>query len=86
MNGQPSVIVAVFQSPGSNALATANALRQTMAELKQRFPSDLDSAVVFDTTRPVSEGMKETVRTLFEAMVLVIIVVFLFLQNWRATR
>src|ERR1044071_2150408 len=61
MNGQPSVIVAVFQSPGSNALATANSLRKTMAELKQRFPSDLDSAVVFDTTRPVSEGMKETV-------------------------
>src|SRR5215204_6157281 len=85
MNGQPSVIVAVFQSPGSNALATANGLRQTMTELKQRFPSDLDYAVVFDTTRPVSEGMKETVRTLLEAMVLVIIVVFLFLQNWRAT-
>src|SRR5215208_7247736 len=85
MNGQPSVIVAVFQSPGSNALATANGLRQTMTELKQRFPSNLDYAVVFDTTRPVSEGMKETVQTLLEAMVLVIIVVFIFLQNWRAT-
>jgi len=85
MNGQPSVIVAVFQSPGSNALATADGLRKTMSELKQRFPSDLDYAVVFDTTRPVSEGMKETVQTLLEAMVLVIIVVFVFLQNWRAT-
>ena len=52
---------------------------------KQRFPADLDYAVVLDTTRAVTEGMKETVTTLLEAMVLVIIVVFLFLQNWRAT-
>jgi HAE1 family hydrophobic/amphiphilic exporter-1 len=85
MNGQPSAIVAVFQSPGSNGLATANGLRKTMEELKQRFPNDLDYAEVFDTTRPVSEGIKETVSTLFEAMLLVIVVVFLFLQNWRAT-
>jgi HAE1 family hydrophobic/amphiphilic exporter-1 len=85
MNGQPGAIVAVFQSPGSNALATAEGLKKTMAELKERFPADLDSAVVFDTTLPVSEGIKETLRTLVEAMVLVIIVVFLFLQNWRAT-
>src|SRR4026208_1776800 len=85
MNGQPGAIVAVFQTPGSNALATAEGLKKTMAELKQRFPNDLDYAVVFDTTLPVSEGIKETVRTLIEAMVLVIIVVFLFLQNWRAT-
>jgi HAE1 family hydrophobic/amphiphilic exporter-1 len=85
MNGQPSAIVAVFQAPGSNALATANGLQRTMAQLKQRFPADLDYAVVLDTTRAVTEGMKETVTTLLEAMVLVIIVVFLFLQNWRAT-
>src|SRR5215470_8302634 len=85
MNGQPGAIVAVFQAPGSNALATAEGLKKTMAELKERFPNDLDYAVVFDTTLPVSEGIKETVRTLLEAMVLVIIVVFLFLQNWRAT-
>src|SRR6476620_5158083 len=85
MNGQPGAIVAVFQSPRSNALATAEGLKKTMAELRDRFPNDLDYAVVFDTTLPVSEGIKETVRTLIEAMVLVIIVVFLFLQNWRAT-
>jgi len=85
MNGQPSAIVAVFQSPGSNGLATANGLRKTMAELKQRFPNDLDYAEVLDTTRPVTEGIKETVGTLIEAMLLVIVVVFLFLQNWRAT-
>ena len=85
MNGQPSAIVAVFQSPGSNALATATGLRKTMEQLKQRFPADLDYAVVFDTTRPVSEGIRETVRTLIEALLLVIVVVFVFLQNWRAT-
>ena len=85
MNGQPSAIVAVFQAPGSNALATADGLRATMEELKQRFPADLDYAVVFDTTRPVSEGIKETFTTLIEALLLVIVVVFVFLQNWRAT-
>ena len=85
MNGQPSAIVAVFQTPGSNALATATGLQKTMEQLKQRFPADLDYAVVFDTTRPVSEGIRETVRTLVEALLLVIVVVFVFLQNWRAT-
>ena len=85
MNGQPSAIVAVFQSPGSNALDAADGLKRTMEELKSRFPPDLESEVVFDTTLPVSEGIKEIVTTLIEAMVLVTIVVFLFLQNWRAT-
>src|SRR4030095_14826723 len=85
MNGQPSAIVAVFQSPGSNALATANALKQKMEELKSSFPPDLEATVVFDTTLPVSEGIKEIVTTLIEAMILVTLVVFLFLQNWRAT-
>jgi HAE1 family hydrophobic/amphiphilic exporter-1 len=85
MNGQPSAIVAVFQAPGSNALAAADGLKQTMEELKGRFPTDLEYAVVFDTTLPVSEGIKEIVTTLIEAMVLVTLVVFLFLQNWRAT-
>ena len=85
MNGQPSAIVAVFQAPGSNALATADGLKKTMDQLKQRFPPDLESEVVFDTTLPVSEGIKEIVTTLIEAMILVTLVVFLFLQNWRAT-
>jgi HAE1 family hydrophobic/amphiphilic exporter-1 len=85
MNGQPSAIVAVFQAPGSNALAAADGLKQTMEELKERFPPDLEYANVFDTTLPVSEGIKEIVTTLIEAMVLVTLVVFLFLQNWRAT-
>ena len=81
MNGQPSAIVAVFQSPGSNALAAADALKQTMEQLKSRFPSDLQAEVVFDTTKPVSEGIKEIVTTLIEAMILVTLVVFLFYKT-----
>src|SRR6266852_5575160 len=85
VNGQPGCIVAIFQSPGSNSLAVGDGVKQTMAELKSRFPADLDYAVTLDTTLPVSEGIREIVKTLFEAMLLVILVVFLFLQNWRAT-
>jgi len=84
-NSQPSGIIAVFQSPGSNALAVADGVKQTMADLKQRFPSDLDYAVSLDTTRSVTEGIAEIVQTLLIAIVLVILVVFIFLQNWRAT-
>ena len=85
MNGQPSTTIAVFQSPGSNALAVAEGIKKTMAELKGRFPSDLDYAFTLDTTLPVTEGIREILKTLLEAMILVVIVVFLFLQNWRAT-
>ncbi len=84
-NGKAAVIIAVYQAPGSNALAVANQLRREMEELKSRFPPGLDYAISLDTTLPVTEGMKEIVKTLFEAIVLVIIVVFLFLQGWRAT-
>src|SRR6266850_1443584 len=83
--GQPSGIIAVFQSPGSNALAVADGVKKTMEELKARFPPDLDYAVSLDTTRSVTEGISEIVKTLLIAVVLVILVVFLFLQNWRAT-
>src|SRR3989441_5139693 len=84
-NGQPSAVIAVFQSPGSNALATANGVKGVLADLKGRFPADLDYTVILDTTLPVTEGIREIVQTLFEAMLLVILVVYLFLQNWRAT-
>jgi HAE1 family hydrophobic/amphiphilic exporter-1 len=84
-NGNPSANVAVFQAPGSNALEVANGVKRTMEELKQRFPEDIDYKISFDTTRPVTEGIREIRSTLIEAMVLVILVVFLFLQNWRAT-
>ena len=84
-NSKPAVIICVYQAPGSNALAVANQVKAQMADLKQRFPQGLDYAVSLDTTLPVTEGMKEIVHTLGEAIVLVIIVVFLFLQGWRAT-
>ena len=84
-NGRPAALVAVFQAPGANALAVAEGVKATMEELKDRFPSDLDYAVGLDTTLPVTEGIKEIATTLVEAMLLVILVVFLFLQNWRAT-
>jgi HAE1 family hydrophobic/amphiphilic exporter-1 len=85
VNGQPGSIIAVFQSPGSNALDVANGVKSVMAELKQRFPPDLDYAVTLDTTAPVTEGISEILKTILEAMALVTLVVFLFLQNWRAT-
>jgi HAE1 family hydrophobic/amphiphilic exporter-1 len=85
LNGKPAAIIGVYQAPGSNALATADGVKKRIEELKQRFPQDLDYTVSLDTTLPVTEGMTEIIHTLFEAMVLVILVVFIFLQNWRAT-
>src|SRR2546426_485485 len=85
LGGQPAAIVAVFQAPGSNALAMADGVKKTMKALKERFPGDLDYAVSLDTTLPVTEGIHEIVETLLIAIVLVILVVFIFLQNWRAT-
>src|SRR6201982_627535 len=84
-NKKPAVVIAVYQAPGSNALAVANQVKAQMEELKARFPQDLEYKVAMDTTLPITEGMKEIVKTLLEATGLVIIVVFLFLQNWRAT-
>jgi HAE1 family hydrophobic/amphiphilic exporter-1 len=84
-NGQPGSIIAVFQTPGSNALAVADGVKKTIADLKQRFPADLDYKISLDTTLPVTEGIREIVETLVIAIVLVLLVVFLFLQNWRAT-
>jgi HAE1 family hydrophobic/amphiphilic exporter-1 len=84
-NGKPSAVIAVFQIPGTNALAVANQIKATMEDLKTRFPRDMDYEVSLDTTLPVTEGIKEIEHTLVEAVILVIIVVFVFLQNWRAT-
>jgi HAE1 family hydrophobic/amphiphilic exporter-1 len=85
LNGKPAAIVAVYQTPGSNAIAAMREARALMEELKQRFPADLDYAVSLDTTLAVSEGITEILHTLWEAIVLVILVVFIFLQGWRAT-
>jgi multidrug efflux pump len=85
INGQPGCIVAVFQAPGSNALAVADGVKKTIADLKTRFPNDLDYVITLDTTLPVTEGIRDIVKTLVVAVILVLLVVFVFLQNWRAT-
>ena len=84
-NGKPSAIVATYQLPGSNAVEAAAGVNKLMAQMKQRFPEDMDYVVSLDTTRAVTEGMKEIVVTLLVALGLVILVVYLFLQSWRAT-
>jgi hydrophobic/amphiphilic exporter-1 (mainly G- bacteria), HAE1 family len=85
LNGKPAALVAVYQAPGANAVATTAGVRALMQEAKTRFPQDLDYIVALDTTLAVTAGIKEIEHTLFEALVLVIIVVYIFLQGWRAT-
>jgi HAE1 family hydrophobic/amphiphilic exporter-1 len=84
-NGRPGAIIAVYQLPGSNAVDAAAGVKKLMAQMKQRFPEDMDFAVALDTTLSVTEGIKEIVKTLVIALVLVILVVFIFLQGWRST-
>jgi hydrophobic/amphiphilic exporter-1 (mainly G- bacteria), HAE1 family len=85
LNGKPSAVVAVYQLPGTNAVQTVAGVRKLMAQMKQRFPQDIDFAVSLDQTLPVTAAMKEIIWTLVIAIVLVILVVYLFLQDWRAT-
>src|SRR5580693_3468762 len=85
LNGKPSAAVAVYQLPGSNAVQTVAGVRKMMAQMKQRFPEDIDYAISLDQTAPVTEGMREILWTLVIAIVLVILVVYVFLQDWRAT-
>jgi HAE1 family hydrophobic/amphiphilic exporter-1 len=85
LNGKNAAIVAVYQLPGSNAVQTAAGVQKLMSEMKQRFPEDIDYAISLDQTNAVTEGMREIVETLIIAIVLVILVVYLFLQDWRAT-
>jgi HAE1 family hydrophobic/amphiphilic exporter-1 len=84
LNSKPTAVLALYQLPGSNAIEAAKGVNRLMAELKQRFPADLDYSVVIDTTRSVIEGMREIGKTFVEALILVMIVVFIFLQGWRA--
>ncbi len=84
-NGRPAAIVALYQLPGANALTAVRAAKRRMAEFAGQFPAGLAYAVSLDTTLAVSEGIREILKTLFQALALVILVVFLFLQNWRAT-
>jgi HAE1 family hydrophobic/amphiphilic exporter-1 len=85
INSSAASTIAVYQIPGSNALAVADAIRSKMAELEQRFPPDMKMNFALDTTASVTAGIDEIVHTLLEAVALVIIVVFIFLQDWRAT-
>jgi HAE1 family hydrophobic/amphiphilic exporter-1 len=85
VNGQPAATIAVYQIPGSNALDVAEKIKVLMEELKDRFPSDLKHDITLDTTLAVEAGIEEILHTLFEAVVLVVLVVFIFLQDWRAT-
>src|SRR3989454_7003247 len=84
-NGQPAAIVAVYQLPGSNAIQAMRAATKLMEEMKARFPADLDYVTALDTTLAVTPGIREITKTLVEALLLVVIVVFVFLQGFRAT-
>ena len=85
LNNKPAALVALYQMPGTNAVDAAKNARILMDELKSRFPADMEAVVALDTTLAVTAGIEEILHTLLEAVVLVIIVVFIFLQGWRAT-
>ncbi len=85
LNGRPAAVMAIYQLPGSNALDAARDVKALMEQLKKQFPQDLDYAVSLDTTLAVSRGVQEMVTTLWEALLLVVLVVYVFLQGWRAT-
>ena len=85
LNNKQAVAIPIYQAPGSNAIELSDAVRQTMAELKKNFPQGVDYQVVYDTTIFVRDSIKAVVETLLEAVALVVIVVVLFLQTWRAS-
>jgi multidrug efflux pump len=85
LDGDPSVTLAVFQLPGSNALQTADEIKAKMRELQAKFPQGVNYKIVYDTTVFIDESIHEVYKTLFEAFILVFIVVLVFLQDWRAT-
>jgi HAE1 family hydrophobic/amphiphilic exporter-1 len=84
-NGASAAVLSVYQVPGSNALQVAENVRKTLEELKTRFPEDIEYVVSLDTTKAVTAGIDEIMHTLRDAVILVVLVVFLFLQSWRAT-
>ncbi|WP_145153862.1 efflux RND transporter permease subunit [Pseudomonas oryzihabitans] len=85
LNNQPAVAIPIFQRPGSNAIDLSNQVRAKMAELKQSFPQGMDYEIVYDPTIFVRGSIEAVVHTLFEAIILVVLVVILFLQTWRAS-
>ena len=82
---KPAAVLAVYQLPDANGLEVAENIRAAMERMKERFPQDIEYVISLDTTKPVSAGIEEIVRTLFEATLIVTVVVFIFLQNFRAT-
>ena len=84
-NNQPAVPIGVFLSPGANAVATAEAVKKRMEELSQNFPGGIEYKVAYDTTLFVNASIEEVIHTLIEAMILVFLVMYLFLHDWRAT-
>jgi multidrug efflux pump subunit AcrB len=85
LDGKASVALSVYQLPGSNALDVAKRVKERMRQLKRRFPPGMDYAIVYDTTPFIQESINEVFKTLFDAVVLVAVVVLLFLQNWRSS-
>jgi multidrug efflux pump len=85
LDNHQAVALPIFQAPGSNAIAVSDGVRAKMAELSQHFPKGMRYSVVYDPTVFVRDSIKEVVRTLFEAVLLVVLVVILFLQTWRAS-
>jgi len=85
LNGKPGIGIPIFLQTGANALDTAEGIKEKMAKLKERFPTGMDFEIPYDTSNYVKASMKEVFKTLGEAMLLVVLVVFLFLQDWRAT-
>jgi len=85
LDNKEAVGIGIFQAPGSNALQLSSTVRKTMEELKKNFPEGLEYRIVYDPTINVRDGIREVVKTLFEAIMLVVIVVVLFLQTWRAS-
>lgn len=85
IDGKPAAVMAAYQLPGTNAIATVEGARKVMDEARKRFPTDLEYRIALDTTRSIKEGIREITKTLVEALALVILVVFVFLQGWRAT-
>ena len=85
LDNQDAVGIGIFQAPGSNALQLSSTVRRTMEELKKNFPEGVEYRIVYDPTINVRDGIREVVKTLFEAILLVVFVVVLFLQTWRAS-
>jgi multidrug efflux pump len=85
LDGRPTAGIAIYQQPGSNAIATAEKVRKTVRELAKKFPEGLTYKIQYDTTEFVEESVASVVHTIFEAAVLVVLVILLFLQSWRAT-